>query len=260
MPCSYCGFEKVAAKGLCVRCYCRMRSTGSPEYKRKGRSPLLCSVDGCEKIVHAQGLCNNHYMTTKRHGDVVSPFGYGERRKHPLYESWVYQGRIKLGREDAWADFWKFVDDVGEKPAGKHWLTRIDVQRPWGPDNFIWAARKGSTTHRSAYVKAWRDENLGKVKNTELKRNFGITLDDYMRMYTEQNGVCAICGRKGEPVGTRKTTKDTLVVDHCHVQGGVRGLLCSYCNLGLGYFFDGTDILRKAAQYVESRQFLPSIG
>jgi hypothetical protein len=45
----------------------------------------------------------------------------------------------------------------------------------------------------------------------------------------------------------------TTVIDHNHVTGGVRGVLCTRCNTGLGKFLDGVDLLKKAIAYLEDR-------
>lgn len=74
-------------------------------------------------------------------------------------------------------------------------------------------------------------------------KQYGITEQDWQRMYDEQNGVCAICGK--HQVYRR------LSVDHCHKTGKVRGLLCVRCNRALGYVFDSPNILRNAANYLE---------
>jgi hypothetical protein len=84
-------------------------------------------------------------------------------------------------------------------------------------------------------------------KGKEIERLYGITLKDYEHLYILQNGVCAICrkpeGRKG---------KVFLVVDHDHETGKVRGLLCSNCNSGLGFFKDSLESLSSARQYLKS--------
>lgn len=60
---------------------------------------------------------------------------------------------------------------------------------------------------------------------SKYKRLFGITLEEYDRMFEEQNGLCAIC---------RKPPKNyRLAVDHDHDTGAVRGLLCPPCNRAL---------------------------
>jgi hypothetical protein len=85
----------------------------------------------------------------------------------------------------------------------------------------------------------WKNNNTNKIKNLTLKREYGITLEDYSRMQKEQNGLCMICGKKSK-----------LVVDHCHKTNKVRGLLCSKCNSGLGMFNDSILSLNYAIKYV----------
>ena len=80
-------------------------------------------------------------------------------------------------------------------------------------------------------LKKWRDSGLN------------ITASQYQEMLLSQNGVCAVCGSPGK--GRR------LAVDHCHKTGIIRGLLCSSCNLGIGYFGDDPDRLRQAIKYLE---------
>lgn len=60
-----------------------------------------------------------------------------------------------------------------------------------------------------------------------------------------QNYECAICHAALDELD------HGLVVDHDHVTGTVRGLLCNHCNLGLGHFFDDVVKLERAKQYVE---------
>ena len=64
-------------------------------------------------------------------------------------------------------------------------------------------------------------------RKKHFKRAYGITVEDYERMFQEQGGVCKICQH------TCKSGKQ-LAVDHCHETGTVRGLLCAKCNTNLG--------------------------
>lgn len=66
-----------------------------------------------------------------------------------------------------------------------------------------------------------------------LRRQYGIGPDDYAAILARQNGSCAICG--GPPTGSYRC----FDVDHDHVTGTVRGLLCRRCNTGLGYIEAG---------------------
>jgi len=60
-----------------------------------------------------------------------------------------------------------------------------------------------------------------------------------------QKGVCAVCGR----VETWRLPRK-LSVDHDHLTGIVRGLLCHRCNIGIGYFEDDPERLHSAAKYL----------
>jgi hypothetical protein len=68
----------------------------------------------------------------------------------------------------------------------------------------------------------------GRHRASHLKRNYGLTTDDYAAMFHAQGGVCAICGRKPPP-------GKNLYVDHDHKTTKVRGLLCNACNQTLGW-------------------------
>lgn len=82
------------------------------------------------------------------------------------------------------------------------------------------------------------------VKLRQIFRNYGITPDEYFSLVDRQQGLCAIC--KGESKNLE------LCVDHDHVTGKVRGLLCRTCNLGLGHFKDNSQILSAAISYLRS--------
>ena len=95
---------------------------------------------------------------------------------------------------------------------------------------------------RSAHVKAKYAGN-GDAKQAAtnrqrrfaylLRHNWNMTIDDYMRMFDAQNGVCAICG---QPELTKHNNGQVrrLAVDHDHTTGAIRGLLCNNCNNMLG--------------------------
>lgn len=77
-------------------------------------------------------------------------------------------------------------------------------------------------------------------REANLKHRYGITLVDYNEMLLQQNCRCKIC----------EMESSGLVVDHCHDSGDVRGLLCSSCNQGLGFFKDSPERIERAAQYL----------
>lgn len=105
--------------------------------------------------------------------------------------------------------------------------------------------------------KTYRDNHRNEVKlaiiNANYKKNYGITLDDYNVMLTQQNNVCAICIEPETHIDKRSGKAKRLAVDHNHATGKVRGLLCQSCNVTLGKMKERPDLLRAAAQYLEDR-------
>jgi len=71
----------------------------------------------------------------------------------------------------------------------------------------------------------------------------GLTWDDHQAMLAQQHFACLICLRSQDEV--------SLGIDHDHVTGKVRGLLCRACNSALGQFRDDAVVLRRAADYVD---------
>ncbi len=77
-------------------------------------------------------------------------------------------------------------------------------------------------------------------RNEYLWSQYKMTSEEFDRRLTAQNGRCAIC---------REEMPDPHV-DHCHTTGRVRGLLCRYCNLALGFFRDDPERLSRAVKYL----------
>ena len=83
---------------------------------------------------------------------------------------------------------------------------------------------------------------------------YGITGEEYWRIYRYQLSTCAICQRAN---GSRKR----LSVDHCHKTGIVRGLLCSTCNSRvLGHLRDDVEALERAIDYLNEPPAVRVIG
>lgn len=85
------------------------------------------------------------------------------------------------------------------------------------------------------------------TRRCHLKREYGITNEQYDAMFEDQQGRCAICGTD-KPTGKWKC----FAVDHNHETGAVRALLCNECNRGIGLLKDSAELLRKAAEYLDS--------
>lgn len=110
----------------------------------------------------------------------------------------------------------------------------------------------GVPSTKPEYYRKYRKENLdilrGNARRYVLRSTFGITPEQYDEMAEMQRGVCAICGKTEECKNRR------LAVDHDHVTGKNRGLLCFKCNRALGGFGDDIDRLKKAIEYLEAHK------
>ena len=96
------------------------------------------------------------------------------------------------------------------------------------------------------------EKRMTVIKNRNLKKTFNLTLEEYNLLKQSQGGVCKLCKKEETGVSKLGYTK-ALAVDHCHDTGAIRGLLCSKCNRGLGYFKDCTDLLKRAILYIETK-------
>ena len=103
-------------------------------------------------------------------------------------------------------------------------------------------------TQKRESVRRERLKNPERFWELALQRAYGITVADYERILASQGGVCAICRRAAmNRLGRR------MPVDHDHVTGVVRGILCHWCNVGIGSLGDDPDRLESAARYVRDR-------
>jgi len=87
--------------------------------------------------------------------------------------------------------------------------------------------------------------NREKQLNFNLLRKFGITLEQYNKQLTDQDGKCIICGKTPEENGKR------LAVDHNHTTGKNRDLLCNNCNVTIGFIEKNRIDADKLKWYLE---------
>ncbi len=101
-----------------------------------------------------------------------------------------------------------------------------------------------------AYTHDWYRKNKERISAASRRRYFlrkyGMTQEEHEKLTESQDGMCAICDVK--PPGNNR--HESLVVDHCHINGHVRGLLCHNCNKAIGLLQDSTTLLQRAADYL----------
>jgi hypothetical protein len=105
---------------------------------------------------------------------------------------------------------------------------------------------------RSQQAKAWylskRQEIIEsrrewrKRTGADRRHSYGLSVEEFNAMIVAQNGRCAICLEVPSERGFH--------VDHCHLTGKIRGLLCRGCNLALGHMKDDPIRLQEAVTYL----------
>jgi hypothetical protein len=94
----------------------------------------------------------------------------------------------------------------------------------------------------------WSKENpkaVAKIRRrAKLKSKYGISVEEYDKMFKEQDGKCYLCNNAHE--------RRPLNVDHDHKTGEVRKLLCDKCNMALGLVDDNSELLQRMANYVST--------
>ena len=139
-------------------------------------------------------------------------------------------------------------------------LKQLDQKRHWAnykKNNPDWRKR------RATYQKKYKEENLDIIRlkdklkareperkaailNARRLRVYGVSANDYDKMFKEQNGVCFICNKP-----QRKKVHKHLFVDHCHTTNKIRALLCNNCNTGIGMFEESIQTMKDAIAYLE---------
>jgi hypothetical protein len=157
-----------------------------------------------------------------------------------------------------------YLRDYYRANRAKH-IERVTAWKAAHPDKVRESSRKWYETkgreYRAArregiraYQRAWDVAHPGAVSEANrvqrLRHKYGLTVAEYEAMLARQQGVCACC-QKSETHRARNGEVSRLAVDHDHVTGSIRALLCHSCNTGIGSFYDDPTLLRAAAEYIE---------
>lgn len=96
-------------------------------------------------------------------------------------------------------------------------------------------------------------KNRESINYTCLKYKTGLSRSEYESILLDQEHKCALCKTHTDDL-TKK-----LSVDHCHDTMFVRGLLCTKCNMGLGYFNDDIELMQTAINYLTNNLSIKEI-
>ena len=130
-----------------------------------------------------------------------------------------------------------------EKPSSD--FSQRGVRLDGKPKLVSWCKKCSSKIRKKRY-------DPKKKRERDLKKLFGITLDQYDNMLEEQKHMCAICNT----TDTNFSNGKHFHVDHDHNTGKVRGLLCGKCNVALGLVGDNISTLQSMITYLSGWPFI----
>lgn len=165
---------------------------------------------------------------------------------HPLTNEYWYRAHKHLGlskcKKQKLFEAKRSYDPVAKAAYNKKWREEnrelvAENKRQWFNKN-----REQNIEKRKANYR----KNIDAHKDAMLRRNYGITLEQYNAMLASQDHGCKICKSK---TSNSKAAK-SLFVDHCHRTGVVRGILCNKCNAGIAYFNESKELLAEAIRYL----------
>ncbi len=180
--------------------------------------------------------------------DVTKPLVAFPRNRttkdgHGTYCKECFAVRYRLHREKKAAAAGRTIRHRRVLPEGTAYCPRCDDVLPLDCFGVNAGARNGRTAYclpcHNEVTREARIRKHGSTRDFHLKRRYGLTSADVDAMVAAQGGRCALCDER-----------DPQHVDHHHVTGEVRGVLCSCCNQGLGNFRDRPDLLAAGVAYL----------
>jgi hypothetical protein len=163
----------------------------------------------------------------------------------------------------------EYRENNKEKIASYHREYRKKNPEKIAARNKAYQQTEAYKKNRRIYIKQYRAKNKENIvaqvsahyyKNKKHKvavareRIYGITPEDYDTMLKEQNHKCKICSIKFNNNYNQESKIDYAHLqhlDHCHTTKKVRGILCPFCNLGLGHFKNSPERITTAINYLK---------
>ena len=116
-------------------------------------------------------------------------------------------------------------------------LCRNEYTREWRKKNH----EKTKALQRKSYYKAKKKEPTLN-RRRRLKRHYNLTQEQVEQMLLHQNGKCLGCKHVFQNL--------EYCVDHNHITGQVRGLLCGGCNSAIGHVKEKIETLYNLIDYL----------
>jgi hypothetical protein len=174
------------------------------------------------------------------------------RKVNKLGESYIYYNPVcRKCKNKAQNDYLKLPENAEKRKNKINKQSRNRTNRMMNDAEYAERITKRN--------QVWRDKNRDKIndyykknksqRKSHLKNTYGITLEQFDEIVSSQNNRCPICDNP----------TIEFAVDHCHRTGDIRGIICNYCNSGLGYFKDDIKALEGAIRYLQKEPMIKNI-
>jgi hypothetical protein len=118
--------------------------------------------------------------------------------------------------------------------------TRCKTSKPGTPEFFPLHNKKRNGL--DSWCRVCRSTYRNEIARGKFR---DVISDELLKQIKKDIKECVICGNV-----------ESLVVDHDHKTGMVRGMLCNHCNRGLGHFRDDPELLEFASEYLREMRNL----
>lgn len=187
-----------------------------------------CSVESCSVHAKTRGLCNKHYKRWQRLGDPLA------------------------GRDRAQMPRCCTVDGCDSSVKGQGYCSRHYQRFKKYGDPLVVKVSRYDPTCTVPDCEGKHHSGGFCARHCARFRLLGITVEQYVELYEATGGTCAICGKPETQLSGWHGEVMELSIDHDHETGRVRGLLCQWCNQGIGRFRDDPELLTRAAAYLNA--------
>lgn len=186
-----------------------------------------CQVEGCNRSILARQLCSMHYARFRKSGWKTT------HTTRYVSEACTVEGCNKKHFAKGFCRVHYYRAKSG-KP--------LDAQKLCLYCNL-------PITDRVAHAELHTQCKEKRAKDWYYKKIYDISLTEVETLRRHQRNRCAIC----------YSEEVKLHVDHDHISGVVRGLLCGSCNRGLGLFSDVDEVLLSAIEYLRKPPYLQMV-
>jgi hypothetical protein len=203
-----------------------------------------CKLDSCERIAQKAGFCEIHYRRFLKYGNPEAGRMIKGMKGKPCTIDDCTNG---IDTDGLCKAHYYRRQRYGDPTAGAPVLQKERICIQCGnhePEGRASVCAACHTTYRATYHAKYYQDNRERQAAANNRRRVRTQYGEAgveVEKRRQAGEPCDICGRRIEP----------MTIDHCHVTGVIRGLLCKPCNFALGNAGDDPARLRAMADYLD---------